>query len=772
MKNKAVGVAVRSMIVVVILGGTLSRACAEPPKQGNQDLSRRVEKLFDLLGDLREEIPRETFDPREVVKKAGKEPGALLAWVRTNTWWVPYRGSLRGARGVLMDRLGNSLDRSLLLAALLRQAGHTVRLAQANLPPDEATSLLDKLSPAGKAWAGRLRPSVDGESTLEARARKYSLPEESIRHYNGQGIVHQRHMEEALERLQEQAAALEAALGKSRMAIDAPQVLPALQDHWWVQCRQGQAWIDLDPLAEAARPDRRAATTIDPGKLGDEHLHLLVVRVTIEQWKRGALRDEEVLSCVIRPSETAAQTIMLQHVPLQWSQESAPRSAAELRKALLAPIDWMPVLTVGKRAYASASFNQHGQVERKPNLSGAGRVGQSVGGTMGGLGGFLGGGDQRNKPPAPEGHLTAVWLDLELRQPGRPPQVIRREVFDLLGPARRTAKPCPQPTFADSTRIALGQVLLGRTEVLAATCELSPAFAVDSMIDRHLQRRKDWIALLGQGDAARRDEQWALLAEQSTEVGPLHMLALARTSLAAWPRQVYLNQVNLLAYRTYLRVDEKDEWSRIEQMDVAHNGVAALPGAEKASLAAEVRQGLADTLAEHLVLRGQTETCENTTVLFAHAAAQGLKPLTVEPGQVSALEKMEIPPDVRRRVEVDLQHGCIVILPSAPVGPGKRLGWWRVHPGTGQTVGVMDNGFHADTTEQAYLQNDTVISRTVVSKRFTIRSGNRFYSVRHSDPYWSRDPYTIARELGFPQDMDIIGAIVDHQWALLRAGLI
>ena len=57
----------------------------------------------------------------------------LFEWVRGSPYWVPYRGSLRGPTGVLMDRLGSSLDRSLLLAELLRTAGHQARLVRAEL---------------------------------------------------------------------------------------------------------------------------------------------------------------------------------------------------------------------------------------------------------------------------------------------------------------------------------------------------------------------------------------------------------------------------------------------------------------------------------------------------------------------------------------------------------------------------------------------------------------------------------------------------------------
>lgn len=53
------------------------------------------------------------FDLSFVVEAQGFEPEKLLDWVTNETRWTPYPGRLRGSSGVLMDRRGNSLDRSL-----------------------------------------------------------------------------------------------------------------------------------------------------------------------------------------------------------------------------------------------------------------------------------------------------------------------------------------------------------------------------------------------------------------------------------------------------------------------------------------------------------------------------------------------------------------------------------------------------------------------------------------------------------------------------------
>src|SRR5207302_2605850 len=69
-------------------------------------------------------------------------------------------------------------------------------------------------------------------------------------------------------------------------------------------------------------------------------------------------------------------------------------------------------------------------------------TGDAVGGILGGGGiGDLGGDRHPERPPEAVKHerteLTAEWLEFVIQAPGRPPQKIRRPIFDLIGPAAR-----------------------------------------------------------------------------------------------------------------------------------------------------------------------------------------------------------------------------------------------------------------------------------------------------------------------------------------------
>src|SRR5687768_2154209 len=116
---------------------------AEPltPEQ-RKKAAATLDRALRLVDAMDREGPRDTFDVKAVVASAGRDPVKLFEWVRDRTHWVCYAGALRGPVGVLMDRVGNSLDRSLLLAELLRNAGHKVRLMRAELTAEQAQALL------------------------------------------------------------------------------------------------------------------------------------------------------------------------------------------------------------------------------------------------------------------------------------------------------------------------------------------------------------------------------------------------------------------------------------------------------------------------------------------------------------------------------------------------------------------------------------------------------------------------------------------------------
>src|SRR5262249_23027762 len=147
--------------------------------------------------------------------QVGRDPAALFRWVQRNTNWIPYRGLLRGATGVLMDREGNSLDRAVLLGTLLTRAGHTVRLAHGDLGRKEAVKLLPSLVAARLAPAPQdAEPTAASESEVRTVAAQYHLDGAAVeRTLDAQQTAFERLVDTLNHRVTDQTSRLLAALG-------------------------------------------------------------------------------------------------------------------------------------------------------------------------------------------------------------------------------------------------------------------------------------------------------------------------------------------------------------------------------------------------------------------------------------------------------------------------------------------------------------------------------------------------------------------------------
>src|SRR5439155_13651890 len=91
------------------------------------------------------------------------------------------------------------------------------------------------------------------------------------------------------------------------------------------------------------------------------------------------------------------------------------------------------------------------------------------------------------------GVLTAEWLEYEIRSPGSPPRTVRRDVFDLLGPAARSSG-AAAPELAETQRLERGLALLRTSELLVLGSSLSAQY-VESLAIASLLSNRD--ALLG-----------------------------------------------------------------------------------------------------------------------------------------------------------------------------------------------------------------------------------------------------------------------------------
>lgn len=140
----------RWIIDTALVPSTANAQTPEPVQIGCQNDPHPDDPLLKCTPDA------DTTDPYVVAKaqELGCGPGAtacdpqrLIEFVQGQIGYVVYKGSLRGARGTLWGEIGNGLDKSNLLVALLRASGIPARWVEGTIDEAAAASLIRSMFP-------------------------------------------------------------------------------------------------------------------------------------------------------------------------------------------------------------------------------------------------------------------------------------------------------------------------------------------------------------------------------------------------------------------------------------------------------------------------------------------------------------------------------------------------------------------------------------------------------------------------------------------------
>lgn len=698
-----------------------------------------LENGFRAIEDGERESPRDRWDVGYVVNQAGSQPEQLFRWVRTNTYWIPYRGVLRGPAGVLMDRQGNTLDRALLLATLLQKAGHSVRLAHGELTTAQARALLPEVI-AERFVAGQLRSSAAAggapgsvprglEGELATVARQYRLDEATLRRMLRSQVENDRRLATSVNtRTAEQTNRLKSTIGMRPSDRDwhrrLQAALAALRDHWWVQRKEGAKWIDLDVFADRETSQKVLTTAqefVAPDAIAGNLRHEIVVRVVGEQSTERARTKRIVLQHTLKPADLIGTPIALRFVPagLQAILAAGPGMTASFRKVVLEQHNWAPVLQIGQETFAQSILNDDGDGHPPGNARSPGELGA---GLAGGIAGVLEGLDADSPtPPNTTGKklLTAVWLEFEVHVPGEAPRTIRRTVFDLLGPAARASAAIRKIELDEQQRLARSLALMMDTEILPVVSSFAPEFVTHLWAQAFL-RNRDLIRQAVNGSLAGVFKKPETVTPAVPFPGILYALACTRFEDARIGNRVYLDRPNIFTRHILLSPQQNNVMLR-DAIDIVSNEIG-VDLIETDGFTARLEQGVADTYAEALL---RTGTVRNVANAYA-ASPTGW--LMVEPNQADQLSSLALSEDTRRRMKDDLENGYAVIAPKDPVmlGSDEFIGWWRVDRTSGHALGIDSDGWGGGQIMDQLLQYKNELDQAMVQYHAQIQIATHF----------------------------------------------
>lgn len=182
-----------SLCVAFATFATASTFAQDPPQTDYKALERDARAMQKSL-DKPKVLPFQVESTAKSIRAKGASD--IFKWVKQNVQFQPYNGELRGARGVLVDTSGNSVDQALLLAELLQHRGYTVRFVRGRYTNTQVDELLRRFA----GTASLINP----------------------RDLGGEKVIHD--------------------------ALTLPRYTSLLDQHVWLEVEVKGAWIAADPV--------------------------------------------------------------------------------------------------------------------------------------------------------------------------------------------------------------------------------------------------------------------------------------------------------------------------------------------------------------------------------------------------------------------------------------------------------------------------------------------------------------------------------------------
>jgi transglutaminase-like putative cysteine protease len=723
-------------------------APAAPNGASYTRLSQVVEHLEAGAQVLDGKIDRSLFEIDPLAAKLGSNPAVIFQFVRDQIRVEPYPGVLRGGLGTLICRSGNSLDRSLLLAALLQKAGLSARIARGTLSAQSAAALVARLFEPVQPLPAAAPPF---DSLAQALGEALGVAPGVLHRLEQQDSA--RDAAEAAERwtyVDGETKSLSDLLAKSAASPSAitprDRLIADASDHFWVQYKNSAGdWVDLDPAFADAQPGKAFApvtTTFAPDAVPEGLYHYLRVRLTLRvaqttDDKDGATNDRVLLDHELRVADQQGVGITVANAPQQAPDLSKVNGT--IADALTPVTGYQTVLQIGSQVIPGLSFDLSGQlsgigVPEAADVKQAGGVGAVAGGIAGGINGAFGGAPAQ----ASGSRIVGEWVDYTVTSPGANGQAPEMHTYhrDIVPPTAITSWSARDPNHPTTIATKLGndalrERLLWSAEVLPVTGtanqEYAGYLAITSLIAQHATLDESIKRETGQ------PVEESNPPPPTATVGSVdlasYVMRLSNVGRAApYPAlRSYFARPGLIEYETTI-LDAGDKPALIKRFDiityaprVVANPAAALADVRDQAASLHVTHGvLATRLEAELMTLPKNGAAApspefNTTRVFSAAAAQRVPVVVLQPtyGGAKVLASLSAPDSIKAELSQDLAAGQTLIVPSRPVTVDglPQIGWWRVDETSGEVIGVMPGERGQETVEDVIIHGLIVFNR-------------------------------------------------------------
>jgi hypothetical protein len=673
----------------------------EPSPEAMLALLRR------LVATSEKELRAPGANPADVQSKAaelGYDVARTFTFVRDEIRYEPYRGVLRGARGALASRAGNSLDKTLLLEALLKTGGHQARLMRGQLPPDRAEALVRQFLEGGSTspTADELMTKPAFPPALTAKLGLGQADIDAIIAENKASV--RQFMNDATATATVETDYLKAQLDAAGVQLGRSyeqwitELRTRTADHVWLELvgTDGSTTV-LDPsFANTKAGDAPAVADgkplEDPTLAADRHTIVFELYYGVREGSGQA--QKQLLEVPIYADESLHEPPMLtiQPVdPLPSMEAMLKMNREELIKLFTGFKQYQAVVTIGHRHWASPAFDLKGNITP---ISSDGRVAgaQKFGGALGSGFGALGGGGGEEKDV---NNFIDLSVMLTFKSPGSKPTSQQRV---LLTQAQTTGKEFLSPILD--------------WRMLIQPQPLTPEFVGYESLQNTIEVLRPALPLLEPSQRAEASFEGMARLRPSPFPSRLVNLAMLRQLAAAnsgsapvallWDRP----QMSILEQRICANPEAGHTCGRVT-IDLVANALSFVPKAADAAPAAAqmaMRQGVFDTVAESMVLAEKPGSTSLTgaigDLIAAREVGSGL--IAAAPDDATTLAKTSLAQSDRQWIARYESPDRRVLAPPARAAAATPLSaWWSIDPATGNAVGRRDGGRGQSNAEYA-----------------------------------------------------------------------
>lgn len=647
-------------------------ASAQPDAEAPdyEALAAEVDRLERRLERLSEAVDQTRFDPDELVFELAFDAEAIVAFVREQIVFHPYEGLLRGMRGTLMARAGNSLDQALLLAYLLESAGLDARIVRGTLDESQVAPLLARTAPA---------EAVAELSGVRDRINELFGPE-ALR----QPEPIQWGDTELGESARETVALLQTRLQQAGVSLASRSVTEILGDgsrqYFWVEHRSGPGadWQAVHPVFEAGRAPEVEPEEYMADRVGEAFQHTVTVEAWIRRRQGNTFENRRIMKPWTRPSAN------LHGVTIGYRNHAGsitPETLADLESALDEDEILTPVFR-GAPAAGAMAFDLRGRTV-DPMAMGSGSFGaaglfQELSNKMQAAAEEV---DAR-EDGRPLLALDAMWLEFTLTAPSGSATSYRRY---LLAPG----------AHGDSLPDKLWPLLAEHVYVVN-----TGSMPLDYLAERYLAAGRESLGIYKAlaHELLRPDEGTELPpADIPQDFGPLALYRAMAVDPLGKSAIAVRHVPSIVGVRNGLRSVD----TAFSAVDVVENRMlqVRIDGpAPVHDAAAALRRGVWDTAVEAIParLRGDGVDRVNAFEVFEHARRQGvgltvLTPDDQPPGS--------LPAGVRSVLQHELDNGFVVLIPARRPDGLDMTAWWRIDPVAGTTLGMTADGYGQSVVE-------------------------------------------------------------------------